>query len=182
MDHNDILLITGFFRVCNVQLQHLAPDVMRIISSYYPKKYSKTELEDKILQMKQYLEWRKQQQMQIKQLPWMWIIPCIALLLTFIFAPDVAGLVITSQNKCDLGIPHAVQPLNLSITAHIRIGCVSHMICMITLLFVVPCLWFANQRGNASANSHQKRLKCMVYAAIPACTVGVDFTSSSTWR
>eukprot|EP01083_Nonionella_stella_P083194 229898_1 len=171
MDHNDILLITGFFRESNVQLQQLSPDVMRIISSYYTKRHSKTKLKHKILQTKQYLEWRKLQQIQINELPWMWIILCIVLLLIFIFAPDVAGLVITSQNNCDLAIPYGTQPLNLSVTEHLRIGCISHMICMITLLFVAPCLWFASQRGQAFANRHQKRLKSMVCAAIFVCTV-----------
>eukprot|EP01083_Nonionella_stella_P069598 185623_1 len=142
MDHNDILLITGFFRECNVQSRRLSPDVTRIISTYYTKKYSKTTLKHKILEMKQYLERRKLQQMQIKKLPWMWIIPCIVLLLAFIFAPDVAGLVITIQNNCDVAIPNA----SLSITEYLRIGCISHMICMITLLSVVPCLWCANQK------------------------------------
>eukprot|EP01083_Nonionella_stella_P174253 603560_1 len=56
MDHNDILLITGFFRECNVQSRRLSPDVTRIISTYYTKKYSKTTLKHKILEMKQYLE------------------------------------------------------------------------------------------------------------------------------
>eukprot|EP01084_Bolivina_argentea_P166313 288766_1 len=108
MDHNDTLLISGFFRQCNITLQPLSPDVTQLIASYYFKRYSRRKLKHKIIQMNAYLQ-RKNLRKRKQRSRWSLFILCLCLVLILIFAPDIAGLIVISRNNCDG-----------SITSHLR--------------------------------------------------------------
>eukprot|EP01083_Nonionella_stella_P177811 626135_1 len=159
MDDNDTLLISGFFRQCNITLQPLSPDVTQLIASYYFKRYSRRKLKHKIVQMNAYLQ-RKNLRKRKQRSRWSLFILCLCLVLILIFAPDIAGLIVISRNNCDG-----------SITSHLRIGCISHLVIVFCVSCIVYCLGSENQKGNAFVHRHQHVLIRSVFIVISVCVL-----------
>eukprot|EP01084_Bolivina_argentea_P002704 5001_1 len=162
-DPNDELLINGFFRTCNIISSPLSSDIARIIASYYLKKTSKPKLKDKIKKNQQYFE-RINRFKRKQLLQRILLIIFFFLTMTIMFAPDIASIIISTQNNCNSSIPNKSKYPNLEINNYLFIGAVSHISAIIAVLLIIFTIGPAE--NTRCVHRFRKELTAMVYTII----------------
>eukprot|EP01084_Bolivina_argentea_P160581 279619_1 len=150
LDPNDVLLFSGYFRETMSRSHQLPSDIQQIMTSYYSKEYSKKQIhgiiDSKILRLEQesrerreQLKWTHREQRRTKWMDGEQIvyILCVLFAISFIFGPDIIGLIIETNNDCTLALNNDV--VGISVDEYLLIGCISHII-LITIS--IGGLWF----------------------------------------
>eukprot|EP01084_Bolivina_argentea_P029769 55249_1 len=173
MDSNNDLIIDGYFRQkCEMQLSHFPTDIKQIIASYYHKKHSKSKIIKLILQRQESIKLaniRRQQKQQkqgkildnikwgLTQSLYVCLVACILLaLLGVLFGTDIAGLIIASNNNCNL------TTTSLTINDFLIYGCSLHLG---LLTFMLICAIFSlHYAWDLYLNDLEKIASCAVFS------------------
>eukprot|EP01083_Nonionella_stella_P151544 484353_1 len=137
MDKTDGLLVDGYFRECDIT-QSLSTDTALTIASYYTKAKTKESLKRKLEKLEQLRRIKIDKRKRIMK-----ALPCISLVviivLSFLFGPDIAALVITNKYDCDAVLNTENQ--SFGINDFLFRGSVSHIACLGTLcVFYTVCV------------------------------------------
>lgn len=143
MDERDELVISGYFRTCLLTSSHslLPLDVNSIIASYYTKSKNKRHLMGKILEIERQKEtkkyWEERRREKFKRYVKLCVL--IIIIVSSIFGPDIAGLIIVSTSDCRTSV------IGQNIRLLLIIGCSAHIfICIIgfCLFYMLAALNF----------------------------------------
>eukprot|EP01084_Bolivina_argentea_P273995 466858_1 len=164
VDANDELLIDGYFRECNVTIQHLPSDIKKTIGSYYQKMHSKSKLKELYETNKQRIMAIKKWQRELRKkkclsllLFFMYLIITV-FILTYAFAPAIVGLLIANKNDCNLAVD-TISGSNINMFLYV--GCGVHFFCMSLLLLSSAINWLCPEApDNCKYIDHNLWIKC----------------------